>query len=251
MSPFQRRIQGLTKRKYLPFKIENLPPQIENKELEGLVIQLKRFKYGINQGNKKEIVNKIVKGHLRLALNIASRWGYLFQNKIDDICGVAQLELIKATYRAITNLEDNNITYYLSTSIHGAIKNFVENDNVFNVPARTIRYYIDKGDPRVNKLPKEIYLFDHDTEENSENVNQGYGNQSSMVPEIISNEEKLIETQELIDKITNDYIEKRIIELRAEGYTYDEIGPQVGFCSSKICIIVQNIEKKFNSLYGS
>lgn len=236
MNPFQQRIWRVTKKKYLPFKIKNLPSQIEKKELEKLVIQLRK-------GDKK-VINKIVEGHLCLALSIAARWGYLFANKIDDIVGVAQLELVNATYRAITNLKDNNITFYLSASIHGAIKEFVENDNVINMPSRTIRYYIKKGDIRADNIPKEISLLEQNPE--FELRDQA----SYIVPEITKdNEEKLIEVQELINKITNDYLEKKIIFLRAQGYTYDEIGPKVGYSSTKICIIVQSIEKKFNKLY--
>lgn len=228
MTPFQKQNQNLTKRKCYIANIDKLPPSLPSVELEKLVIQLKT---AIKE-ERNNIRNKIVEAHLKIGMYIAARYSLRCPNELDDIVSVMELALVKAVYRARNRLKDNNITPYIIARIHGAIRDYIKNPKLYGMSGRTLDYYIEKGDQRGDNPPYQI----------QEEINNFTTKE---------NDEELFLIKELLDKSSHGYIEKRIIELRTEGYTYGEIGPMVGYCKARVQIIVSNIEDKFNTLYGA
>ncbi len=249
MTPFQKKIRSLGRRKFLPEWFQDLPPRLEADILEQLVIKLRK--------GDKSTINPIIEGHMRLGVSIAGRYGYKYPTKIDDLIGVMQLALTYSTRIAKYKLTNNVITPYLVSRIHSALLRFIEDDHIVKVPGRTVRYYFEKGDVRLETLPMQTKMCENSGEGNHEDIMDN-GNNSSFnndgyiyVPQIFNEELKIVDLNEVIDKVTRGYIEKRVIELRAKGYSYEDISPQVGCSVSKISIIVRTVEEKFNEIYGT
>ena len=64
------------------------------------------------------------------------------------------------------------------------------------------------------------------------------------VPE--AKRELSIEIKELLEKSASTPIEQRILELRAQEYTYEEIAPQVGMSFNSVCNRVHDMEERFD-----
>ncbi len=235
MTPFQKKIRSLTRRKFLPRKPYDAKPKLKPEELEQLVIRLK--------GGDNTVINEIVEAHMRLGISIAARYASNHPKKVDDLIGVMGLALVKSVWKAKRKLIDNNITPFITSYIHGELMKFIEEDRCVHIPGRTVRHYANKGDSRLEKPPVQVPLSQNDF--NEEENNESF----RVVIEI--RDQSLLEVNECLDKAATTIIEKRIIELRAEGHTYVEISPQVGYSKSKIEIIVNSIEEKFSKYFGA
>ncbi len=251
MNAFQRKIKSLTHGKFIVKRLANIPNRISSEEMEQLVIKLRTFKD--DQESKEFIVvrDQIVYGHMRLAISIASRFSFLNKHRAEDLIAEAFLILVKKVNQAVIALKDNNITPYLTSSLHGELSEFISKDRSMKMPNRTIRYYIEKGRyTSLEKIPSQIALVvDKPSEEKDQNEYENFVFKGPSITPQIEDDHSESEVLEILDKVTKNFIEKRIIELRAEGYTYQEIGPKVGCSKSSICIIIQTIEEKFNKLY--
>lgn len=248
MNEFQRKIKSLTHNKYLPIKLDNLPNRLSNEELEKLVIKLKELKYKQRYPEFIEIRNEIVKSHMKLAVSIASRFGSLAKNHVDDLVGESFYILIKYTKMAAEKLTDNNITPYLISGLHGDLNKLITEGSIVYMPERTVRYYGEKGRYfSLSKMPFRITLLSNDPkkEEESENFKGSY-----IIPETSDIKIRIeSEVMEVLDKVTTNFIEKRVIQLRSEEYTYKEIGPLVGLSTSAVALVVQDVERRFDKEY--
>ena len=117
------------------------------------------------------------------------------------------------------------------------------------MPSRTMRYYAEKGRYKsLEKVPSQITLFDDAVNEDADNYEAMKINAPYIIPK--SNDDRSeAEVMEILNKVANNFIEKRVIQLRVEGYTYQEIGPLVGYSKSSISIMLQDIEKRFDKMY--
>ncbi len=252
MTPFQRKIKSLGHAKIYPKNLDKVPERLPDEEILELVIKLRELKY--NQRSKEFIIirDKIIYSHMKLAVSIASRFGYKFKNKIDDLVGEAFLVLVRYVGVAAIRLNDNNITPYLKSALHGELGEYINEDKTVHMPGRTVRYFGEKGRYiSLEKIPFKITLLNDTPNKGEDTDAYEYNNamqNSYIIPET-SDDKTESEVLEILDKVTPNLIEKRVIELRAQGYTYQEIGPKVGCSKSSISIMVQNIEERFNKEY--
>jgi DNA-directed RNA polymerase specialized sigma subunit len=246
MTPFQRKLKSLGKAKFLPIKLNNIPERLDEIVLKELVIQLKESK-----NTNIEIRNRIVEGHIRLGLSIAGRFANKVKFKVEDIIAEMLLCIVESVNRFCSGFSyDNEITPFIISSIHSKLSKFLEEDRVVYMPGRTVRYYTMIGSDKLYKAPTEIYLvekgsigIDVDDYEGPEAFKGAY-----ILPET-EDDHSESEIFEILDKVTNNFIEEKIIRLRAEGLSYKEIEPLVGYSQASICIMVQNIEKRFDKIY--
>ena len=94
-----------------------------------LIEQVKKLKQG-----DKEAQEKIVLGHLNLAVSIASRYANQFPNKISvDLAGEAMQAMCSAVNRVRRGYsmeKHNNITGFIVKSIQGHLMNYIKSDFV-------------------------------------------------------------------------------------------------------------------------
>lgn len=245
MTPFQKKMRSLGPAKYLPIRINNLPAQIPEEELAKLVQQLKENRSLLS------VKNKIIEGHLRLGISIAARFASKSKFRVDDLVGEMLLCIVESVPRFCGGRGyDNNITPYLVSCIHSRLSTFIEEDRTIHMPGRTVRHYTATGSNKLDKMPLQIYLAQGGTISTSMDEYEGPENFKSpyILPETIDDHSGM-EVLEILDKVTNNFIEKRVIKLRAEGLSYKEISPLVGYSQASISIMVQSIEERFNKMY--
>jgi DNA-directed RNA polymerase specialized sigma24 family protein len=247
MTPFQRKLKSLGNSKFIPYRYNNIPPQLDEKILEELVIKQKN-----PETRNIETRNKIVEGHMSMGLNIAARFAFKYKYYAEDIIAEMFLCLVKGVNRfCITAIsEDNNITPYLTTRIHSRLSRIIEEKGMIHMPGRTFRHYVTIGSDKADKIPSQIYLaqgttatVEVDEYEGPTNIRGQY-----ILPETVDDHVSS-EIMEILEKLTRDFIAKKIIKLRIEGYTYKEIEPIVGKSQASISIIIRDIEEKFDKIY--
>jgi len=117
------------------FRTATLPQRLTESKLEALVVRLRQGDTGV--------MDDIVKGHMRLAMQIVSR--YHAKIGIVDLCedllGEAFLALVHGCRAAQTRLVDNNITPYLISKVHSAISNYLANAKTISIPRTTYNKY--------------------------------------------------------------------------------------------------------------
>jgi hypothetical protein len=246
MTPFQRKIKSLGQAKFLPIKLNNIPEKLDEKTLEELVIKLKE-----SHNTDTNTRNRIVESHIRLGLTIAGRFAYKVKFKVEDIVGEMLLCIVESVSRFCSGASYNNeITPFIIARIHSKLSRFLEEDRIVYMPGRTVRYYTITGSSKLDKLPTEIYLVQGGTMGTGVDEYEGpeHFKGAYVLPEI-EDDHTESEVLELLDKVTTNFIEKKIIRLRVEGYSYKEIEPIVGYSQASISIMVQNIEKRFDKIY--
>lgn len=240
MTPFQRKIRSLGKGGYIASEIKDLPQKLDKAVLEELVTELRKPLFSLDR--KREIRNKIVNGHMRLGMYIAARYAFKYKSKSPgDIIGEMSLALIEAVDRAAYKLTDNNITPFISSAIHSALMTFIEEDRIVKVPGRSIRHYNKINFIKLDKFPRQIEMIDQGYNSEDELLSSEY----VVIPQT-EDDHSVMEIQEILDQVTFNVTEKKIVELRAEGCTFEEIGPKVGYGKSYIETILLDIKNRFN-----
>ena len=250
MNPFQKKIKRFSSLRRCSIKTEygTLPPRIPKERLAFLVPRLRLGDHSV--------VDELINGHMRLGVSIVSCYVRKYKNKVDDLLQEMSLALTQAVNWCLppeSRLNDNNITPYISTTIHSFLMKYIEEDRLVCIPGRTMRYFAEKKDERLGRPPVQIPLVVDPKLESIESIDDRNPDDIScyfVCPETIDDTSER-DIKEVLDKVTFDFIEKRIIELRAEGFTYAEISPQVGLCISRISVVVSSIETRFERKYVS
>jgi hypothetical protein len=216
--------------------IPNLPERIHPDRLRELVPKLRK--------GDDSVKEEIILGHLKLGAIIAGSYAR-YVGRDDDLFGQAQLAITKAVNEASRGtLYDNNITPYITAHIHSHIQKFYEEDKDVFVRGRTVRRWVERRLEKARQLPSKIAVVKGDI--TASDIEESV---FVMVPEVMDDNVG-IEIREILDKVTTTHIEKKIVELRSQGYTYEEISPKIGLGISRISQLLCQIEERFNKKWG-
>lgn len=179
----------------------DLPRKIEASELQALVIKLKQN----DPADIQDVILKIYEGHIRLAINLCSRYmKFVPISYKDDLIGQALYGLLYAIKKAQTNLRDNEITPYIVTWIHKAISSYITKQKRFPILDEQILYEtLAKGD-----------LEEH------------------------------YDLEELIGKCITTLQEKDIYNLSKHGYNTSQIARLLGVSKQRISKIRKDLAKR-------
>ncbi len=210
--------------------------------LESLVARLRTRDFSV--------CSEIIAGHLRMVMAIVGD-KVRSKRKVDDVVGAALLALTQAVHDAPDALYDNNITYYITTMVKYAIKDELGRDHTVRAPARTVRYRIAKGDKFEDIVPGECVEIGEDVP-HADQGEEPVKKRGSFLPFHIPAAKPICESaefKEAIAKAVTTPMEQAIVNLRAEGYNYEEIGIKVGLSTPRIGQIVPIIEERFSRIY--
>ncbi len=166
-----------------------LPTALNDSEKESLISKVKN--------NDKDAIKRMIEGHTGLIAQVVGRYAWQQPRKTDDMLSVGWLALTEAVDNfSKDKVTHNNITAYILVTVHGAIHNFIVEDQTVK-PSRK----------RFDKVVKR-HLDDIE-----ESVEHEFDTPDALVEEIgLENTEKIIAIMAL------------------EGYTDKEIGKKLG-CS--------------------
>ena len=222
---------------------QQIPPEI----LDGMVTRLRE--------GDRSMIDPIIKGHYRLVTSLVSR-NLRKKGKSADIEGAAFLCLVESVHACCphtdeygeyqeSRLYDNNITAYITVNVNYAIKDEYGSDHILRVPPRTIRHKIAKGENFEDLIPDDPMEIAGDYESNDAKLGMAL---PFLIP-LAKPEFPSLEFNEALAKSVVGETEKAIVRLRTENYTYEEIGPKIGYSFNRVCQFMRDIESRFNRFY--
>ncbi len=173
---------------------------------------LKRVRVG-----NSEAIEKMILGHIRLAFSIVSRYVNSFPYFVDDLKSAAIMGVVIAVNKIAKNSMDShdNVTGYIVINVNYVIRREIQNNLAIQSPRN-----------------KKVLLV---TSGVSWNVRTRHSQLSS----------QLYEIWDSVDSLTEDQLEKQILELRSEGHTDNEVAEFLGLSRSSVTRIRKNLFEKY------
>jgi RNA polymerase sigma factor (sigma-70 family) len=207
------------------------PEKIEEDRLLDLVLRLQAGDFSVS--------HSIIQGHMRLAMAIVA--DYANPRQSDDLVGEAMLRLTQAVEWCggpKTRLHDQNITPYLASTMRSAVRNFKSRDRIFGMKARTLRNKKAKGEIDEKDFARKATLY---------TIGEEFSDILPITP-IARRTEPDIALKEILQLAIRTDGERRVITLRAQGYSHTEIAPIMHLSIRRIGQLNADVEERFNAL---
>jgi len=195
-----------------------LPKQIEKEILEALVVRLKNG----DQSAAVEIIN----GHIRLAIDIATRYSLLDS---DEIVSAAMYGVCQAVHWAPTRLKDLNITPYIVATVHRFISDSHSDDDVVHIPKGIEKTPVNYM-PWVSERNADCDIFIDDDDKGPD----------VLVPVV---HDDLFNIEEAIADLDLPKEHGLALRLKLEGYTHEQIGQKLEIKKRDVTRIFVKIEE--------
>lgn len=159
--------------------------------------------------NGKDTSEQIIMSHLRLVMSIVAPIASRHPQHRADLESEALLATTRAVNRvkrAEYQLYDNNITPYISGCVKPALKRYIAKTHMIPIPSETISY---------NRRNGIQTTFDR-----------------VMVTDVVCASKKhevSLEVLELVEMCITNNAECKVVKMRLQGYTFDEISQELGF----------------------
>jgi len=177
----------------------------------------------------------ILEQHYSLVMHIASQYAFKFQHLADDILSVAMEYLVEAVSRAPQTLKDNQITPYIDTYVRGSILKYIGQSCIVSTPFN--HRFEDHYEPITCRVISGY--IDDDGEWNGDEVGV---NVETATPANDLTVDFLID--ETIKVLNLNSKQAKLLVLRSEGYTMQEIGDYLGKSKQHISMLVAGIQVK-------
>lgn len=214
-----------------------LPNYIRAPRLEELVTKLRR--------GDRSVEHEIIRGHLRLGLRIIQDKNY---SVADDLIGEMEYAVTKAVWMAGRGaLKDNNITAYIASYIRHHINEYIKSNRLVTAPPRTIRDWNKKN--KKTKLFHRISIIEgepYKTDDSGQTIRLQSVGVAYHIPTVDDGPLEEVDIRDILDKVTFSNSEKKIIDLREQGYNIEEIGKVVGYSKSMVHKLLHDIEDRFD-----
>lgn len=170
--------------------------------------------YFVNQlrAGSEEAREKIILSHLRLSIQIASPYIKHYPDKQDDILQAAYMGIVIAVDRAPKKLYNDNISGYITTTVHSSIAEFLRKDHL--VYGATC-------------IPCTTKVAVKEDEDNSE-----YNNDAEALLFPPQYDDEALVVADFVNRLSPNL--RRVCLLRLEGYTDIEIATRFDVSSETI-----------------
>lgn len=189
--------------------------------------------------SKTKNARKLVLCHIGLTISIASKYATKIPSKDKDILGQALLILVECVDRYVrgeTKHDYHTLPQYLHMSIDFGIKKFLKTDRLVRPPINSdwiIQLYKTNPDECFGQFNTYNYLDDPD----EDNTTDRDVYKSFKKPKYLTSNTNMLNDiliREILDSDFFNTIERKILKMRWEGYTDEEIGNVIGV--TKMCI---------------
>ncbi len=200
-------------------------------------VLLRLFKDIVEGKNTEESIQKIILGHMRLALTISGRY-VSYYNCIamsEDLDSSALLGLTVGANK-LKNLKHDNVTGFLVLYIHNHLSECMKKSPMICTP---------RGRPGVTTVSLDAFCLHQD------NHFRLLPNSKRRWPVDLNSTlskglNSRVRKNELLEDLTKDDIERKLANLRIEGYTPPEIAEMLGVSLSTIYVVRQRIRDRYN-----
>ncbi len=164
-----------------------------------------------------EAIEKMILSHIRLAFSIVNRYISVFPHFVKDLDSAAMLGIVIAVNKIAQGsmAAHNNVTGYIVINVNYAVRGEIQKSFVIRAPRN-----------------KKVVKVTND-------LRQGGMLRHSQ----LSNQ--LYEIWDTVDSLTEDQLEKQILELRGEGHTDVKVAEFLGLTRSSVTRIRQSLFKKY------
>ena len=201
--------------------------EIPESELIQLVIQVK-------MGNKIAI-GKVITVHIPVITRVCGRYINIHRQKKDDIISSGMLGLTQAVvWSSQGRLYDLNITPYIVETAKRFIKEFLETDHLINIPRKTFHKIIVEKPEFIPVVITAVTISGEDEENHIEDYS--YNIDRSIQPEI--------PTDEILDALHLSDFERKVVKLKADGYTFQEIADRLEKSNVGIFKTLESIKER-------
>lgn len=188
---------------------KNAPPSITDERLKELLIKLK--------DGDKSVINEIVDGHMKLAVFVAGCYAALEPKKSKDLVSEAVLALVQACHN-VHKMNNDNFGRFVTFKIHEACGRYISQDRLIPLTIYA-RYEAGQTDKKI--VPNK-----------------------EVTSKVMSPLNKMILDEEIQLVLRTDQ-ERKIFDLKCQGYTFREIGKLLGIGYKTANDIFNVIEKRF------
>lgn len=202
----------------------------------------------------------IISAHLHLVASIAAGMARRYNrlHMVDELVGEANLHLVQAVEDAPQALHDDNITPYITSTVRHRLHDFISEDRIVFMPGRTFRHKVAEGEIgdgdaldratiaviSITAVVEADKLGRSDGNADGEFYHVPYHNYH--VPEAPPNDTSM-EFEEALTLAIVDETERKVIDLRLEGYKYRDMEEVLGLKRSRISEIVGNVRRRFEA----
>lgn len=252
---------------------------------ERLTILVEKLRSGdISQEGKEELIC----GHLLLGMKLVRKIAYQYEiDDRSDLEGEMALAITKAIADGQKKLVTNDIGKYITKTVIYKLKTYIKKFSAASKSERTIRHKLAKGINKFNILLPEVKALPEDKIELMKKLNpqnqyqileqarvlstselrdvvQNAIYESLQVPKrqsVVSDRSETggyiptsretvrLELLEAIKLTAQSPMEHAILRMRSEGYSYEEIGKEVGFHFVVIGEKVRKMEERFDEIW--
>jgi len=188
----------------IDFKHHRLPPPITADRLQECMKRIEESK------------DEIIEGHLRLAMNLVSKFAKCKES--NDLVGVAFLALVEAVNRLKPNM---NAGAYINKSITWALRKHRFDNHALHASVSTYYRHGPKSRDAISIHQNEYEIA------------------------IVGRESVGYELFDILGHIAATPLEKEILELRSLGYCDRDVATQLGYSTSRIAQIRQMLYARF------
>jgi len=184
--------------------------------------------------------NKIINSHMPLAFDIASKYSYRVRNRVDDLQSEAVLALVEAVDKARVKIQDNIISPYINSYIHGKLSLYLRHDSTVYIPPAEVKRRSNVNAKKLTYNTFAISLPDID--------NLAYVDiDDSPVTEQYTVDECQYDIDESMKRLNKQ--EQTVLSYRLIGYNDPQIGVMLSVSKERIRQVREQIKKKFNGIW--
>lgn len=216
------------------------------------------------------IRERLIKAHLRIVIMLAGKRSRRAHNDrntaFDELVSVGVEALTQGVIWAgphmeegklcSSKLEDNSITPYLASTIKHRMYDFQVEDRMVFMPGRTFRQKAKDGkilsknntNPSIIGVVSVLRFATSDNWKQDDYEDMNLGDEMAVAPVAPPDYPEKDLEEALLLAINNEQ-ERRIIDLRLEGYKYQNIASILGLSTSWIQQIVSKVEQRFDKIY--
>lgn len=256
--------------------MDQLPPSITDDEAEQIIFRL------YSSTSRPEDRERLINGYMRFAWAIArkiSRHNSMYEDLFQIAC-TELTEIINDVFAFKKVMYNTEIYKVINKNVSHRCKDYVENCRTTRMPGRTIRHYLANGLNETGEIIKEfnnlsvearliiqllppIYQRDFIDIAQDIDLNDLRRQVKNKLFDLIKipkfNNEAIdtvqatitdvsLDMKELLDKAICSFREANIIEMRALGMTYQEIGKKLCMSVAQVGVYVCKVEERFDKI---
>lgn len=212
----------IVKRACIPVNIQGV--QFEEGEKQRLLSKIKEC----NDGPSKE---RLILGFIRLAFDVAARYASKFSKRSEALLSGSLYGLVWAVNKIQQKLVDDNVERWITVCCHRFVYQALIEESRFRVGSRACRKPIEIIPLSKGCSPRASRIFDYSY--TGERLTAHMSRLS------------ILEIRELMDLVTKDETDKRILDLRLEGHKNVEIAGKLGITEKQVCIRRSRMKKRY------